>query len=74
MSKTSEGDSVAVIVASGFIHPETRQPVGLGDVYRTTAQNAADMISLRLARAPLPGEVAAPPADRYARRDMRSKD
>jgi hypothetical protein len=67
--------SFAVIAQRAFLHPETRQPVNIGDVYRTTAANAADMISLGHAYKPSPAELAT--RDRmagYNRRDMRARD
>ena len=68
MSKPNT-DQVVVIAERAFLHPETREPVGIGQPYRTTAQNAADMISLRHAREPKPGELAG-----YNRRDMRASE
>jgi hypothetical protein len=68
MTKPS-ADRAVVIVQRAFLHPQTREPVSIGDAYRTTAQNAADMISLSHARAPTRDELAG-----YNRRDMRARD
>jgi hypothetical protein len=65
MVKKKTDDLVEVVAAHGFIDPKTRQAVRIGELYRTTQANAEEMIALRQARWPKPGE--------YDRRDMRAR-
>jgi hypothetical protein len=72
MAKPTADVGVPVVVQRAFLHPETGEPVNIGDVYRTTAANAADMLSLGHAYKPGPQELAQ--RDRSNRRDMRARD
>jgi hypothetical protein len=69
MAKKKFDELVEVVAMHGFIDPKTRLPVRIGDLYRTTQASAEELIALRQARAPNPGELAG-----YNRRDMRARD
>jgi hypothetical protein len=66
MAKKKLDELVEVVAMHGFIDPKTHQPLRIGDLYRTTRASAEELIALRQARWPKPGE--------YDRRDMRARN
>ena len=74
MSYPEDEPTVEVVSLVQFIDPRTRGIVRAGDRYRSTAQEARDLISLNRARELRPNEQPTPARGEYSRRDMRARN